>query len=178
MSLFLSVCPSVCLSIHPSVHLLRSMSQELSGHNFWYTYAKWWYHQGFFSFFQNFDFLAVRGVKRAKNSPKWEITITSVTHHISGTVHHLIIIFGTHFKMMISPGLFFFIFSKFWFFRVLGELKGKNSPKWEITIASVTDHISGTIHHLSDHNFWYTYAKWWYLQGFFSLFQNFDFLCC
>ena len=27
----------------------------------------------------------------------------------------------------------------------------------------------------SDHNFWYTYVKWWYLQVFFF---NFDFLGC
>ena len=27
----------------------------------------------------------------------------------------------------------------------------------------------------SDHSFWYTYVKWWYLQAFFSLFLNFNF---
>ena len=26
-----------------------------------------------------------------------------------------------------------------------------------------------------DHYFWYTCVKWWYLQTFFSVFQNFDF---
>ena len=30
----------------------------------------------------------------------------------------------------------------------------------------------------SDHNSWYTYVKWWHLQGFFSFFLNFDFLGC
>ena len=52
----------------------------------------------FFHFFQNFYFSGCQRGKRAKNSPKWETTITSVsvTHHISGTIHHLIIIFGTH----------------------------------------------------------------------------------
>ena len=33
--------------------------------------------------------------KRAKNSLKWKIQITSVTCHISGTVWHKIMIFGT-----------------------------------------------------------------------------------
>ena len=31
---------------------------------------------------------------------------------------------------------------------------------------------------LSDHNFWYTYVKWWCIQVFFSFFQNFDFMGC
>ena len=35
-----------------------------------------------------------------------------VAHHISGTVHHLILIFGTQCKMIISQG-FFFISLKF-----------------------------------------------------------------
>ena len=30
----------------------------------------------------------------------------------------------------------------------------------------------------SDHNFWYTYVKWWYLQGVFSLLLNYEFLGC
>ena len=29
-----------------------------------------------------------------------------------------------------------------------------------------------------DHKFWYTFVKWWYLQAFFSFFQNFDFVVC
>ena len=41
-----------------------------------------------FSFSKNFDFsnFGLFG-KRAKNSRKWKITITSFTHHISGTVY-------------------------------------------------------------------------------------------
>ena len=31
-------------------------------------------------------------------------------------------------------------------------------------------------HISSDHNFWYTYVKWWYLQVFFSFCQNLYFL--
>ena len=29
-----------------------------------------------------------------------------------------------------------------------------------------------------DHDFWYTCVKWWYLQAFFWVFQNLDFLGC
>ena len=31
---------------------------------------------------------------------------------------------------------------------------------------------------LCDHNFWYTYVKWWYLHVFFSLLKKYDFLGC
>ena len=44
----------------------------------------------------------------------------SVAHHISGTVYHLIIFLEHSCRMMISPGVFF-IFSKFWFFVLLGR---------------------------------------------------------
>ena len=98
MSLFLSVCLTICLSVcpsvFPSVHCAQCLRNRTSpDHNFWYTYVKWWYLWLLFSCFQNFDFLGCYGGKRAKNSPKWEM-ITSVMHHISGMVHHLIIIFG------------------------------------------------------------------------------------
>ena len=29
-----------------------------------------------------------------------------------------------------------------------------------------------------DHDFWYTCVKWWFLQAYFSVVQNFDILCC
>ena len=52
-----SVCLSIRLSIHPSIcHAAYLRNHASSDHNFWYTYVKW-YLQGFFSFFQNFDFL-------------------------------------------------------------------------------------------------------------------------
>ena len=46
-------------------------------------------------------------------------------------------------KMIISPG-FFFIFSKFRFFALLGGSKGKKWPKTH----SVAPFISGTMHHM------------------------------
>ena len=48
--------------------------------------------------------------------------------------------------MIISPGVFF-IFSKYWFFGVLGEKCAKNGPKWQ-NILSIVLNISGTIHHM------------------------------
>ena len=50
-------------------------------------------------------------------------------------------------KMIISPGNFF-IFSKFWFFGLLGGKRAKNGPKWQ-KILSIALHIWGTIHHMT-----------------------------
>ena len=58
--------------------------------------------------------------------------------------------------MMISPGAFF-IFSKFWFFRLLGGLKGKKWPKIKNNYICQAPYLRN--HTLSAHNFWYTYVK-------------------
>ena len=78
-------------------------------------------------------------------------------------------------KMMISPELFF-IFWKFWFFGLLesGGIKGQqNSPKRKTDYICHVPYLRNSIEY--DHYFWYTCAKWWYLQAGFSFFQNFDF---
>ena len=72
--------------------------------------------------------------------------ITSVMHHISVTVWHMIMIFGT----LLSNGnicgcfsLFFFIL----FFWVVRGVKGQKITQNGKTL-SVTVHISGIIHHM------------------------------
>ena len=50
---------------------------------------------GVFLFLQNFGFLGFQGGKNAKNCPKWQ-KILSFTLHISGTIRHMIVIYGTH----------------------------------------------------------------------------------
>ena len=52
-------------------------------------------HVCFFSFFQSFDFLGRWGGKRAKNGSKMT-KILPVALHISGTIHHMIVIYATH----------------------------------------------------------------------------------
>ena len=49
---------------------------------------------GIFSIFQNFDFLCCWWGKSAKNGPTWQ-KILSVVLHISGTMHHIIVIDAT-----------------------------------------------------------------------------------
>ena len=132
-----SICSSICCAPY-----LRNCTS--SNHNFWYTCGKWWYLQVFFSFFWNFGFLGCYGGKRAKNNPKWKITITYV-NAISQEQYSIWSWFLIHLcKMMISPG-FFFIFLKFSFLGCYGGKRAKNSLKWKGTIACVTHHISGTV---------------------------------
>ena len=46
-----------------------------------------------FSFFQKLDFLGCQGGERAKNGPKGQ---KNLSHSISETVPHMIVVFGTY----------------------------------------------------------------------------------
>ena len=76
--------PSVCLSVHCTPYFRNCTSWSL----FLERMCKMMISPSvfFFSFFFNFDFFGRYGGKMAKNSPKWKIKITSITHPISGTV--------------------------------------------------------------------------------------------
>ena len=76
--------PSVCLSVHCTPYFRNCTSWSL----FLVRMCKVMISPSvfFFSFFFNFDFFGRYGGKMAKNSPKWKIKITSITHPISGTV--------------------------------------------------------------------------------------------
>ena len=54
--------------------------------NFAFHNIQSWFHNIQISIFFKFWFWRLLGSKRVKNNPKWKITITSVTCHISGTV--------------------------------------------------------------------------------------------
>ena len=73
--------------------LSRSLSQEHHVISFMLHMCKMTISSGFFfSFFQNFHFRVVRGVKGQKidqNDKK-----ISVALHISETIHHMIVIYG------------------------------------------------------------------------------------
>ena len=92
--------------------------------------------------------------------------IMFVALYISGSIHHIIVIFGTHVQNdNISRCLFHF----FWIliFRVFRELKGKKWPQMK-KILSLSLHISGTVHHMIV--FWHTCLKW-YLHLFSTFFK-------
>ena len=125
---------SVCCSRYLRNH--RSYDRHL-----WYTSVKWWYFQVlFFSFFKILIFWVVRSVKGHKMTQNGKIM--SVTLHFSGTIHHMIFIYGTHCpssfifpepniiwslfgvrkcKVMIFPRFFYFF--KILIFRVLRRRK-------------------------------------------------------
>ena len=65
--------------------------------------------------FSNFWFLGLLGGSKGKNGPKWQKN--SVAPFISGTIHHTS--FLVHMCKMTSPDALF-IFSVFWFSRLLG----------------------------------------------------------
>ena len=50
---------------------------------------------GIYCIFSKFWFFRVLVGERAKHGPKWQV-ITSVALHISGTLHHMTVIYGTH----------------------------------------------------------------------------------
>ena len=69
---------------------------------------------GFFFIFFKFWFFLLLGGSKCKNGPKWQKTL-SVVLYISGSIHHMIFIYGTHvyhFHVYHLQGIFY-IFSKF-----------------------------------------------------------------
>ena len=96
---------------------------------------------GVFLFFSK---LLLGGLK-GKKWPKWQ-QIMSVELHISGSIHHMIVVYGTHMENAnISRN--FFSFSKFDFLSIKRVKRAKYGPKWQI-ILSVAVNIWGTIHHM------------------------------
>ena len=146
---------------------LRNLTYD---YHLWYTCVKWWYPQLFFSFFQNFDFSGCLGGKRAKNGPKWQ-KILSVTLGISGTIYHMIVIFGTPvWNDNISRQLFFFKILIFWVVRGAKEQKIVQNDKKLCVFYSISKEPYNIC--LS---FMVYICKMRISSVFFSFFQNFDF---
>ena len=81
---------------------------------------------------------------------------------ISGTIHHLIIIFGTRVKWWYLQVFFSF----FWFFWLVGGKRAKKPKMKNKNCMCHVPYITNSVAY--DHDFWYTCVKWWYLQVFFS----------
>ena len=75
-----------------------------------------------FLIFQNFDFLGWEG-QRAKNHPKWQRTLF-VVPYISGAIHHMIFMYGTH-VLKDNISRFFYFFSQISIFGVNSVVKGQ-----------------------------------------------------
>ena len=176
LSVHLSVCPSVLHHISRTVHYLilifgtNVQNDDIS--------------TGTFFIFLKFWFLGLlRG--RVKNSPKWKVKITSVT----GTIKHMIMIFGIVLQNDDISSHFFHFFKILIFWVVKRGKRTKNGPKWE-RILSVALHILETIHYMTVHYYqlhsisqdpyiWWSFVvhecKVMISPGIFFIFSNFDF---
>ena len=128
---------------------LKTPGVSIANFNIFHTFFRWGTHlyisRRFFHFL-NFDFLGC--CLEGKKWPKMENK--NYIHHAPYLRNS--IAFDDDFclhlcKIMISPGIFFFIFSKFWFSGSYWGKRAKNGPKWQ-KILSVMLHISRTIHHM------------------------------
>ena len=152
--------------------LCRRYDHAPYDHDFWYTCAKWWYLQGFFSFFQNFAFpscYGVKGQKMAQNDRNF-----CPLYSIFQEPYIIWWLFMVHMcEMIISPGVFF-MFSKFWYSGLfLGGGRGdsKKCPKMK-------KNPVGCAPYLRNHtwsSFMLYLCKVTVSLGIFSFFQNFDF---
>ena len=126
-------------------------------HDFWYTCVKWWYLQVVvFQFLKILLFGVVRGVKGQKAVQNDKICCLS--HFISLEPYIIWLSFMVHLcKMLIYPSIFF-IFSKFWFFGLLGGWKSKKRSK--MTKNSVRCSQCLKNHTSYDCHLCYLYVKW------------------
>ena len=127
-------------------HLRNNITYD---HDFRCTGVKWWYLQAaLFSFFWNFYFLSKSGGKRAKNSPKWKITVIHPSRAISQEQYSIWSWFLVHFcKMIIYLGISFYFF-KICFFLVFRGVKGQEIVKKWQKILFVMLHVLVAIHHM------------------------------
>ena len=128
---------SVCCTLHLRNYTLHDC-------HLWCKCVKWWYLQVFFSILK-FWFSVLSGCWKGKKWPKMTKNFVCYTLYFRNHISD---------KKIISPGIFFILFSKFRSSGSLGvwgvvkEQKiAKNSPKWQ-KILSVSLCISGTIHHM------------------------------
>ena len=121
----MSLFPSIPLNrLSVTHHILRKCTSS-DHNNFWCTYVNDDISSCFFLFFKILIFWAVRGVKwlEIAQNEKQQLHLY-VMHHISGTIHHQIIIFCTH---MYNDNIsrLFFIFFKIFIFRAVRGVKGQ-----------------------------------------------------
>ena len=133
----------------------------------------------FFFFFKILIFRAFRGVKRQKMVQNDKKLCPS--RFISQELYIIWLSFMLHmYKMIISLGFFFFFFF-FNFFIILifqvfrGEgKKEKKGPKRQKIVFHASYLRNDTSY---DYHLWYTCVKW-FVNGFFSFLQKFDFSTC
>ena len=127
-------CPSCLISWEPYIIWLLHMCKMIISQGFFFIFSKFWF------------FLVFRGDKRGKNDPKCQ-KLLPVAFHISGNIHHVTVIYGTHLWNDNTFQCFFHFFFNFDFLGSWQVKRAKNGPEWQKTMSAVL-HISGTIHHM------------------------------
>ena len=128
-------------------------------HDFWYTSVKWWYLSVFFFFFLKFSFFRLLGGKRGKNDLRWQ-KIMSGALHISGTIYHMIVIYGTCVRWWYLQVFFFSCFENFDSLGCWGQ-EVKKGKKWsKMRKNSVCCAWYFRNHRSYDHRLCYTKVKW------------------
>ena len=131
--------------------------------------------RGCFLFFKIFILCVVKG--EGSGGVKGKKMVQNEKFCLSGSISQESYIIWFWFmvlmcKMIISP-VVFFIFSKFWFFGLLGGWKGKKLPKMTKNFTLCTLYFRN--HTLYDLDLWCTCVKGSYIQVFFTFFANFNF---
>ena len=153
MSLFPSVCTSVCLSIGHASYFRNHTSSD---HKFWHTYLRWWYIVAFFFiFFLILIFWAVRRVKGQKVAQN-ELHLSHVISQEQYSIWSWFLVQLC--KMILSPGIFFFFFLILIFLGFLIFWFWFSFPKMKNNCIRHTPYLRNSMAY--DHDFWYTIVKW------------------
>ena len=114
-----------------------------------FVFSKFW-------FFGLLGEVGVKGQKMIQNDKK-----ICLSHSLSKELYLIWLWFLVNMYNMISWTIFF-VFSKFWFFGLLGEVGVKGQKMiHNYQFQSATLHISRTVDHII--KIFYTGVKWWYL---------------
>ena len=120
-NLYTSLFPSVRLSVRRAAYLRNRTSSD---HSFWHTYVKWWYLQPFFSFFQNFDSLIVKGLKGQKMAQNEKQQL-----HLSCIISQEQIAYGYDFWYTCVNWWYFQLFFSFFFILIFRAVQGVKGQK-------------------------------------------------
>ena len=113
------------MSLFPSVRRAAYLRNRTSSdHSFWHKYVKWWYLQPFFSFFQNFDSLIVKGLKGQKMAQNEKQQL-----HLSCIISQEQIAYGYDFWYTCVKWWYFQLFFSFFFILIFWAVQGVKGQK-------------------------------------------------
>ena len=170
-----STCHFFCLSVGRTPYLRNCTS---SNHSFWYTCVKWYLQVFFFFLFLKFWFFGLLGGIKGQKKPKMRNNYICHPPYPRSSIAYHHDFWQTcaewwYFQVCVYFFHFFETFT-FWAVRAVKGQKIAQNEKQQLH-PSCTIYLRNSIAY--DHDFWYNFVKWWYLQVAFVaaavLFQNF-----